>query len=337
MGAKTLHVVGDAPRCNEELRSWLETYIAGHPHHTTTELSRPGFIGYSKPALDAYLKGVYGVPKENGGQGGNIERIEHAIRQYREKVEGTVRHGYASTFVETKAWRQMQRACSTAINEDAIVVVYAPPGRGKTRSLGEFGIRNLGSVAPISIKCSPNIHTGYFLQKILREMNQPTHGSIAAMEDEIIRLLKKNPRPLFFDQANYLPIKGLGSVCYIWEEARIPVVLAGTTVLYDTFRTAGTEDERSQLASRVAMHYLLGELTPAEATAIIKRGLGKDATDANVAAIIRVTQCVHRHVDNIIPRIIELKETDTVKEKLAAGEITMEDVIVTAGRRLMIA
>ena len=332
--AKKLHVVGDAPRCNEELRSWLESYIAEHPHHTTAVLSRHGHIGYSKPALDAYLKGAYGVPKEDGGTGGNVDRVEHAIAQFRERVEGTVRHGFANTFVETRAWKQMQRACATAINENAIVVVYASPGKGKSRSLTEFTVRNM-TTAPILVKCSASVTTLYFLQKICHSLNLPERGTAARLEDEIIKNLRKHPRPLFVDQANYLALKALASIAYIWEEARVPVVLVGTTLLYDMFRTVGSEDERAQLASRVAMHFMLSDLSQEEAKAIIKRGLGEDATDENIAEVIKVTQCVHRYLDNAITRILDLKKRNA--DKLKSGEITMLDIIETAGRRLMIA
>ena len=52
---------------DEELRRWLERYIAKHPHHSTAVLSRSQFIGFSKRALDAYLEGKYFLPNEDGG------------------------------------------------------------------------------------------------------------------------------------------------------------------------------------------------------------------------------------------------------------------------------
>jgi hypothetical protein len=41
------------PVWNEELRGWLEGYIARYPHHTTEILSRSQYIGISRQALDA--------------------------------------------------------------------------------------------------------------------------------------------------------------------------------------------------------------------------------------------------------------------------------------------
>ena len=136
------------------------------------------------------------------------------------------------------------------------------------------------------------------------------------------------------DQANYLKEKALGSVCYIWEVARIPIVLAGTNALHTIFATSKlTEEVREQLSSRIAIYYLLAELTLPEAKAIIQRGLGEEATDETVAQVITITGGIHRHVDMIIPRILDLREKN--QAKLEAGTVTMEQIIRVAGSRMM--
>lgn len=330
-----LKVVGGKPPGDDELHRWLVNYIAEHPHHTTAVLSRKQYTGVSRTALDMYVEGTYFLPKESGGAGVQPanSKIEAAIRAFREQVEGTVRHGYANTFVESRSWMQMQQACTTAISENVIVVVYGKPGVGKSRCLTEFAVRKM-STSPVSILCSANVTTRHFVQKIAREIGVDDQQPTAKLEDMIAERLKRNPRPLFVDQANYLNEKALGTICYVWELARVPVVLAGTKDLFELFTTSRlTEDVRAQLSSRVAMHYPLAELAPSEVKAIVKRALGDDATDEAVSQIVNVTGGVHRHVDMIIPRINELKKRN--EERLARGEITMEDIVMTAGRRLM--
>lgn len=330
-----LKVVGPAPPGDEELRRWLAKYIAEHPHHTTLVLSRSQHIGVSRTALDAYLDGTYFLPKESGGMGVSPANstIEKKVRAFREQVEGTVRHGYANTFVETRSWMQIQQACATAINENVIVVVYGKPGVGKSRGLTEFAVRKM-TTSPVHLLCSANITTRYFVQLIARELGIDDRPPTAKLEDLIAERLKRNPRPIFIDQANYLNEKALGTVCYVWEKARVPVVLAGTKDLFELFTTSRlTEDVRAQLSSRVAMHYPLVELAPAEVKAIVKRALGEDATDEAIAQIMNMTAGVHRHVDMIIPRILDLKQRN--EDRLRSGEYTMQDIVTTAGRRLM--
>ena len=254
MEERKLRISGPAPLWDEELRSWLESYIGRYPHHSTEVLSRSQYIGVARAALDAYLAGIYFLPKESGGEGADPQasRIEGTIRAYRERVEGSVRHGYANTFMETRTWVQMQRACATAINENVIVVVYGTPGVGKSRCLAEFALQKM-TTAPVSILCSRNITPGYFAQKVAGELDLDTRPTTAKLEDLIAQKLRRDPRPIFIDQANYLSERSLGSVCYIWEVARVPFVLVGSKDLYHLFTTSRlTEDVRAQISSRVA-------------------------------------------------------------------------------------
>lgn len=322
---------------DEELRLWLENYIKEHPHLDTKVLSRSDHIGVSRTGLDAYLNGTYFIPKESGGMGVNPanSQTENKIRAYRERVEGTVRHGYSNSFLETRSWMQFQHACKTAITENVIVVVYAKPGVGKSRCLQEYSTSKVTTM-PIQILCSANITTRYFVQKIARELGLDDRPPTAQLEDRIAEKLKRNPRPIFVDQANYLNEKALGTVCYLWEKARIPFILIGTHNLFELFNTSRlTEDVREQLSSRVAMHYPLMELSLEEVKTIVSRAFEKDATPEMIAKIYQVTSGIHRHLDMILPRVKELQKRN--EENLSDGSVTMTDIIETAGRRLMVA
>lgn len=322
-------------RADEELRLWLKGYVENHPHQPTAILSRAQYIGVSRKALDSYIAGTYFLPKDEGGEGidPKASKIEHAIRAFRERVEGSPRHGYTRSFVETRTWHQVREACTTAINENAIVVIAGKPGVGKTRCLIEYAARKM-STAPLSVLCSPNITTHYFVQRLAQELKLSDRATTSKLEDKIVEKLRRYPRPLFVDQANYLKEKALGSICYVWEVARIPVVLSGTNALHTLFVTSKlTEEVREQLSSRVALYYLLAELTLPEAKAILKRGLGEEATDELVAQIITMTGGIHRHVDMIVPRILELQERN--RAKLEAGAVTMEQIVKAAGNRMM--
>lgn len=335
MSKSKVQVIGDVIRSDEELRLWLVGHMEQHPNLTTAVLSRPNNIGFNQGAIDQYVKGTYFLPKEIGGMGVTPEgsKIEHLVRSYREKVEGTVRHGYANTFVTTRSWKQLETACTTAIEENAIVVVYGKPGIGKTRCLKEYSVNNLNGLA-IEILCSRNITTRYFAQKLARELKLDDKQTTAQLEDDIAEKLRRSPRPIFVDQANYLNEKSLGTICYIWEIARCPFVLVGTKDLHDLFtRSSLTEDVRAQLTSRIAMHYPLAELRPEELKGIIQRALGDDATDENIAEIMGVTKGVHRHVEMIFPRIEKLKKSNA--EQLTSGKTNMRNIIRKAGARLM--
>jgi hypothetical protein len=131
MSTETITELNPQPEIDEALRKWLADYIAAHPEHTTAVLARADYIGMSRRALDAYLSGRYFLPREEGGEGGNpaSSRLEPAIRAFRSRVQSLDQHGNLGTFVETGTWKYLQHACDTAINENAIVVIYGLCGQ----------------------------------------------------------------------------------------------------------------------------------------------------------------------------------------------------------------
>lgn len=333
--ANKLTVVGSDVG-DEDLRLWLTDYLAEHDHITTNEIARTDHIGASKTALDAYLNCTYFLDKDAGGMGVNPKNsnLEPKIRAYRNKVEGTVRHGYKNSFIETRSWKQLQHACKTAIEESVIVVVWGKPGIGKSRCSLEFA-NNSTKTRPIEILCSANITTRYFVQKIARELGLSDLPPTAKLEDMIVERLKDKPRPFFVDQANYLNEKALGSVCYIWEKSRIPIVLIGTKDLFELFtRSSLTEDVRVQLSSRVAMHYPLMELSIEEVKTIVIRVLGDRATPDVVRHIYEATHGNHRHLDMVMPRLAQSIESN--REGLDNGHVTMDKLVDKATSRLLV-
>lgn len=277
---------------DEELRQWLEHYIAKHPHHSTAVLSRSQFIGFAKRALDAYLEGKYFLPKEEGGEGADPQRsgIEEAIRGYRQQIEGVERHGYVGMFVETGTWKYLQHACDTAINENALVVCYGRPGIGKTRCLMEYVVQQMTTV-PAQVLCSRNTTPWSFGRLLADEIGvEPERQNLNLLEVKIAQKLMRSPRPIFVDQANYLTERSLGTLCFLWEKRHVPMVLVGTRRLFDNFyQSKLTEEVRGQLTSRIALHYLLPELTQDETKAILQHAFGAELNDE--AAILGLRNC----------------------------------------------
>lgn len=336
MSENKLRIVGDKPLWDEELRSWLEKYIQEHPHHSTEVLSRAQYIGIPRTVLEEYLEGIFFLPKKSGGKGNNCRKsiVEESIRSFREDIEGSFRHGNGKNFIKTRTWVQIHTACNTAIKENAIVVVYGKPGVGKSRCLLEFTRRNT-ITAPISVLCSRNITALYFIQRLALKLGLSEHAITARLEDKVAEKLMRYPRTLIIDQANYLGEQSLGTICYIWEVAHIPIVIAGTKSLYDKFTTSQlTEDVRAQLSSRVAIHYPLAELLLSEAKPIIYHALGEDTPDEIVAQIYNITGGIHRHLNMIFPRILELMKINA--KELASGEVKLSELIARAGSRLMV-
>jgi len=334
-GHGKIQIAGGGPAWDEELRLWLEGHINRYPHLTTAVLESSTHVGMSRTALDSYLKCTYF--DKGDGKGVKKSGLEPAIREYRERVEGPARDGVRNSFVKTPAWVQFQHAVQTAINDRAIVIAYSEPGVGKSRCMREYSYEKMTTL-PIQVLCSANITTRHFVQKIAQAIGLDDRPPTARLEDNIAAKLKSHPRPLFVDQANYLNEKGLGSVCYLWEVARIPIVLIGTKDLFDLFNSSRmTQDVRAQLSSRVAMQYPLASMGLDQVKAICERTLGDAATPQVVAKIFQVTKGNHRALEFIFPRIADLAKVKDNAAGLRSGEVSMEKIIDAAGARLMVA
>jgi DNA transposition AAA+ family ATPase len=299
-------------------------------------ISRSQYIGVPRTILEEYLDGVYFLPKKSGGKGNFVGRsgVEEAIRRFREKIEGTTRHDETKSFLETRTWVQVQTACNTAIKRNAIVLVYGEPGVGKTRCLSEYARRSM-TTAPVQALCSPSMTTLYFAQRLASRLALSESASAARLEDKIAERLRRTPRPIFIDQANYLSEKSLGTICYVWEVARVPIVLAGTKSLYELFTSSRlTEDVRAQLSSRIAMHYPLGGLVLGEAKAIIQRELGKYGNDdEDIAQIYNIAGGLMRRTINLLKNLLDSIALN--REELEAGKVTLKELIAKAGSKLL--
>lgn len=332
-----LATVNKLPDLDEPLRQWLIDHMAEHGHLTAAVLSRSEYTGVSRPALEAFIAGTWFLSKDAGGKGIDPARsnIEERIGAYRLHIEGPVRQGRKNTFLHTRTYEQLRQAWATARKENAIVVVYGRPGVGKTRSLTEISIRETQGNVPVNIVCSPNITPKYFLQKIARSIGVSDKASIPQLEDLIAEKLKRSPRDILVDQANYLNDKSLGSICQIWDIAQVPIVLVGTKLLHDLFFASRlTEDVRAQLSRRIAIHYPLDELTPGQAKAILKDAIPA-LSDSEIGEIVRVTGGVHGHLELIITRLLDLRKRN--EKDLQTGTVKMPAIIQMATARLMIA
>lgn len=337
----TTKLVGDAPPWDVELQLWLETYVKDHPHINLKKLSSSEFIGQhgyiNESTLRLYMEGRYYLAKEKGGFGtqyksdNNIERI---LREFRARIDSQLYLGHGKEFIETKTWRQVQHACTVAIKENEIVVVWGKYGIGKTRSIREFADRNLQR-QPMYILCSALVTPRSLLKRLATEFRiQGTGGkSMDELLDLIAKRLQRQPRAIFIDQANYLDRKGLGILCHLWEVAKTPILICGTQTLFDNFHADGrtVSDELGQLASRVRVFIPLAELSLKETVSIVKRYL-PDFDEAYVEHVYDVTRHNHRHLDKGMPDLIAIWNHE--RERVRSGEVKIEDIVGRAFARL---
>lgn len=328
-------VAEDCP-WDEDLRAWLEIYLLENPKYNTNILSRSYHIGIPRQVLDSYLAGEYFLPAALGGKGNDPQKskVEEAVRLFRQKIEGSDFQTRSFELYETETWKQLKKACQVALDEKTIVIICGNPGVGKSLGLREFAAREM-LTPPVSILCSRNITTFNFVEQIARELNLKGKGTVPEIENQIIARVQRSPRVLFVDQANFLGAKSFGSIMHIREKAHIPIVVCGTLGLLKIFSDQKISDDlREQFASRIGYSIELIGLTLGEVKTIVKRSLGDETDDANIAEIYNLTRQSFRRLNILLARIKDLMRQN--EAELASGAITLKELVEIAAARLIL-
>lgn len=329
----TLHIVGNE-LWDEKLRLRLQQHLQENPHLNTSILGRADRTGVSRAALDSYLAKTY-FKSELNPNGVIKSDVEEKIRRYLDKFEGTNADGEKREFVRTAAWHQFESGCNLAIHEKVMTVITGSPGLGKSECLKQYALKNT-QTPPVVILCSPNITAGYFVKKICKLLSLNDNGTTPQLEDRICERLTDRPKAIIVDQANYLNERSLGTLCYVWEQTRTPIVLVGTKDLYEMFvKSRLTEDVRAQLLRRIDMFYFLDKLSDKEVKTIIYRELGESVSAETVSNVMTFAQNNFCYLDRLLRRIKRLQKAN--RQDLASGDLRLEDLAEQAQNGLRVA
>lgn len=251
---------------SEMLRNALKRHSEEHKLSVTEVAKR---IAFSQPMVSNFLNGQLKPSKKF------LLAVSAMLRK--ETGQSPILQEEGGEFVWTKAARKVIAACRLALKNRSLVVVVGPPGIGKTLSLQRF--RNEASREHgqrlIFFTPSPSCTKRTLLIAVLKELGQPASGAADELAGAAVKALRHAQRMLVVDEANQLNTGALEMIRYLADNAGIPVVLAGTNVLLETFvRGDRRSQDLAQLYSRIAFKALIPLLDDDELRLFAKRGLG---------------------------------------------------------------
>lgn len=191
-------------------------------------------------------------------------RLTTTIDQFlkEQEAEETAVDGFATTrFVE-----EVQALVEYAKKRRKIGAFGAPAGSGKSTVLRELCEVNPGAVLIVARKCRSAVKP--FLQLWARSLGLTEEGRAEDIQDRIIACLSRSGRLVLIDEAHKLQVGTLDVIREVWDETRVPIVLAGTPSLHATLTTrrvgAQTSELMDQLYSRIGVYRDLSNLTNPE-------------------------------------------------------------------------
>lgn len=168
------------------------------------------------------------------------------------QAEGTSVAG----FVWTGFAQQVRDLVEYAVKRKKMGAFSAPAGSGKS-----MVFRAIQEMTPGAVLVTVTQKRGApksFLERLAQSLGLLENGRAEDIQDRIVRCLHNSDRLILIDEVHKLQVATLDVIREIWDEARVPIVMAGTPSFYKTLTTRRvgiqTSELMDQLYSRVAIY-----------------------------------------------------------------------------------
>ena len=200
-----------------QVRERVNKYLASSEEISQEGLAR--MAGVSGAALSQFLAGTY------QGRNENIAKKVMAVLQTEEKRQTAVITVKEPDIVETAIMREIRFGMQYASERNDVIVVYGPPGIGKTVTMKLYASDNPSTVY---ITASPNIANSVeIMDEILEALGKKADGGKRMKQKALISALSKTNRMIIIDEAQFLTLKGMETLRTIYDATKCPLVLCG--------------------------------------------------------------------------------------------------------------
>ncbi len=154
-----------------------------------------------------------------------------------------------SGYVSTRMAEQGMNTIRYAVKRKYLAALMAPNGAGKSMLLQAARDSFAGAVLMIvdGDQASPIA----FLRVWAGALGLSTDGRRSDLRNRIVNCLIQSGRLILIDEADQLPPPTLNTIRQIWDEAQIPIVLAGAPTLKQTLTTRRIGTESAELMARL--------------------------------------------------------------------------------------
>ncbi|MCM0757372.1 AAA family ATPase [Sporomusa sphaeroides DSM 2875] len=228
-----------------EVREQVTAYLAANPDTSQEQLAK--MAGFSSAALSQFMSGTYTGKNENVARklmaaiGAEVKRQEAILTVKEPEI------------IETATMREIWFGMEYARDRSDVIVVYGPPGIGKTCTLRRYANENPSTLL---ITASPNIANGIeIMEEILEALGKKAEGGKRLKQKTVINALLRSNRMIIIDEAHFLTFKGLETLRTIFDATRCPLVLCGNPKIMEmiTERNKSITGQFFSRAVRIAL------------------------------------------------------------------------------------
>ena len=216
----------------EAIKKAFLDYTEEHGVQMTTVARQ---CGYSKSVISEWLSGKYI---------GSVDKVTHAVNDWMERDARRSDKRRPKNYITTLLAEAIRSYAIMADKGCMMAAIVAPSGSGKTLVLKTLTEEMRG----IYVYCHRHLTPREFLMTIALLLGRRTReGSKAELHRFIVESLAGTNRILFLDEAHQLG-STIGCVRAIHDEARVPIVMAGTLEILQFVNDRS--DGRGQFSSR---------------------------------------------------------------------------------------
>lgn len=222
-------------------------------------------IAYSYNTFDRFLAGTYAGKEKRSKR----EAICKAILRFIETHPIEAVDTFHGKLYEIGNVKVMRDAFTRLCEKPTILMVYAPPGSGKTNvALGLIPQFRATGVPIVRIYCRENISPRYLMQRISEKCATQVVGSIERAIRNLRFEFKGRRAALYFDEAQHLSIECLETVRELYDELGWSLCFSGSHQLNRIFTEWAGELE--QLERRITDKIHVPPVTTDEAVQIVQ-------------------------------------------------------------------
>jgi DNA transposition AAA+ family ATPase len=208
--------------------------------HTMSQASFANHVNVSPTTMSQFIRELYS---------GNLEEICTKITDFIDLEVERQETPSDFDFVETSVAIQVRDALNIAKKTRRPVIITSQPGDGKTEALNHYA-----DSQTILITCRSTMNTLNLMGELASRVKVSTKNSTDHILRRIATSFVSKPRTLIIDEAQHLRPRSLDAIRYIWDMAKIPVMLSGNDELVQTLQS---DARLAQILSRLTYMKIL--------------------------------------------------------------------------------
>ena len=252
--------------------------------------------GMSASTISNYANMNWGSSQES------LEKLEQRLRTWLDHRE---RGGRDSDIDEdiTSA-KLIQHGLAQASSSKKFVTIIGPSGMGKSLLARHFA-NNRTKGGMVIVESYDGMTPRAFLGAISRALGDIDSGSTDHLINRVAGSLADQPKLVAVDEANFLTFQSINHLIYIYNQARIGIVLLGTDELEEVMK----HPKLQRVRSRLKLSVYLGNLNEEEIRGRLEESFDKKEVTARVVELVRAGSLgSYRDLETLIESAGEYQE-----------------------------